>query len=99
MTFKKYLPIAFVIAVIAAALQCVDQLLSQNMLTKYAGFGWISFQAWAVYFLGGCTVKGGVKAFFSYLLGIIASIAIFKLGGLLGHARLSRHSRHCGHAA
>lgn len=50
MTFKKYLPIAFVIAVIAAALQCVDQLLSQNMLTKYAGFGWISFQAWAVYF-------------------------------------------------
>ena len=34
MTFKKYLPIAFVIAVIAAALQCVDQLLSQNMLTK-----------------------------------------------------------------
>lgn len=84
MTFKKYLPIAFVIAVIAAALQCVDQLLSQNMLTKYAGFGWISFQAWAVYFLGGCTVKGGVKAFFSYLLGIIASIAIFKLGGHSG---------------
>ena len=26
MTFKKYLPIAFVIAVIAAALQCVDQI-------------------------------------------------------------------------
>ena len=62
---QKYLPIAFVIAVIAAALQCVDQLLSQNMLTKYAAFGWISFQAWAVYFLGGCTVKGGVKAFSS----------------------------------
>ncbi len=84
MSFKKFLPIALVIACLAAILQTIDQLLGQSALAAFAGFGWISFQSWAVYFMGGCTVKDGVRGFFGYLLGIIASVAIFKFGGVLG---------------
>ncbi len=43
---------------------------------------WVSFQAWAMYFLGGCTVKMAGKTTIGYACGIIASIAIFKLGGV-----------------
>ena len=45
---------------------------------------WIAFQAWAVYFVAGCTPKNGVKAWIGYLTGIIASIAIIKLMGVPG---------------
>lgn len=84
MTFKKHMPIALVISVIAAALQAVDQLVAAKILTSFAGFGWISFQAWAMYFLAGCNPKGGVRAFLGYFLGIIGSILIFTVGGWLG---------------
>jgi hypothetical protein len=84
MTFKKHLPIAIVIAVLAAILQVVDQLLQAKVFTSFAGFGWISFQAWAVYFLAGCTPKGGVRAFIGYFLSILASIGIFTIGGWFG---------------
>lgn len=84
MSFKKYLPIALIIACIAATLQAVDQYLGQTVWSQFAGFGWISFLSWAVYFMGGCTVKDGVRACMGFFLGVIASIAIFKVGGLLG---------------
>ena len=45
---------------------------------------WIAFQAWAVYFLAGCTLKGGFKAFIGYATGIAASIAIIELMGVPG---------------
>ncbi len=45
---------------------------------------WISFQAWAMYFMAGCTPKNGMKVFLGYLSGIIASIAIIKLMGVPG---------------
>ncbi|MCL2004782.1 MAG: DUF1097 domain-containing protein [Planctomycetaceae bacterium] len=44
---------------------------------------WVAFQAWAVYFLAGCSAKGGVKAFIGYATGIAASIAIIELIGVL----------------
>ena len=50
------------------------------------GFSWISFQAWAVYFFAGGTVKGGIKAFLAYAVGIGASIMIMLLGGALNSA-------------
>ena len=45
---------------------------------------WIAFQAWAVYFLVGCNVMGGIKAWLGYASGIAISILITKLMGLLG---------------
>ncbi|MCX6875165.1 MAG: DUF1097 domain-containing protein [Verrucomicrobia bacterium] len=45
---------------------------------------WIAFQAWAVYFVAGCTALNGLKAWIGYLTGIIASIAIIKLMGVPG---------------
>jgi hypothetical protein len=45
---------------------------------------WIAFQAWAVYFVVGCTPMNGVKAWIGYLTGILASIAIIKLMGMPG---------------
>ena len=37
---------------------------------------WVTFQAWAMYFLGGCTVKMAGKTAIGYAGGIIASIAL-----------------------
>ncbi len=85
MTAKKYFPIALFIGVQAALLQCLDQAMSANLgLVLVGGGGWISFQAWAMYFLGGCTVKGGVRAFIGYVIGMAASIVILFCGGQLG---------------
>ena len=44
---------------------------------------WISFQSWAMYFLGGCTLKMAGKTIIGYAGGIIASIAIFTINGFL----------------
>ena len=48
-------------------------------LTHGMDMMWIAFQAWAVYFVAGCTPLNGVKAWIGYLTGIIASIAIIKI--------------------
>ena len=84
MTAKKYFPIALFIGVQACLLQALDQLICPSIAPLAAGGGWISFQAWAMYFLGGCTPKGGVRALIGYVLGMAASIAIMAGGGLLG---------------
>ncbi len=83
MTLKKYFPIALFIGVQAALLQAIDQSIC-SMFVIAAGGGWIAFQSWAVYFLGGCNVKGGIKALIGYVLGMVASIAIMMMGGSLG---------------
>lgn len=87
MKFSKFIVIPVIIAVLATIMQIFDQLLAANTIVGklLAGGGsWIAFQAWAVYFLGGCTVKGGVKGFLSYVVGIVASIIIMNLGGAFG---------------
>lgn len=85
MTAKKYLPIALFIGVQAFLIQIVDQLLHTAMPpTGNGGFGWIAFQAWAVYFLAGGTVKGGVRGLIGYVIGMVASIAILAGSGLVG---------------
>ena len=45
---------------------------------------WIAFQAWAVYFVAGCTPMNGVKSWNGYLTGVIASIAIIEWMGVPG---------------
>lgn len=84
MTLKKYFPIALFIGIQAAVLQCIDQAACASIIPLVAGGGWISFQAWAVYFMAGGTPKGGIRAFIGYVLGMAASIAILWCGGQLG---------------
>lgn len=84
MTAKKYLPIALFIGAQAFLIQIIDQLLCAYVPPAgNFGFGWVAFQAWAVYFLAGCTPKDGVRAFIGYFAGIIASIAIIAGSGMV----------------
>ena len=43
---------------------------------------WVAFQAWAMYFLAGCSIKMAAKTVIGYAGGIIASIVIFELAGV-----------------
>ncbi|NQT87038.1 DUF1097 domain-containing protein, partial [bacterium] len=58
MTFKQFLPIAIGISVLATILVVADALIGScggNLKT------FITFQAWAMYFMAGCTIKNGVR--------------------------------------
>jgi len=84
MKFSKFIVIALFIAFLAFTMQAIDQSISKFFPPAgNGGFGWIAFQAWAMYFLAGCTPKGGVRTFLGYVSGIVASIAIMLLGGSL----------------
>ena len=68
------------------ALQAFILVLLNAFIPTLAGTDaiWIAFQAWAVYFLAGCTPTGGVKAWIGYATGVVASIAIIELMGAPG---------------
>ena len=84
MTLKKFVLIPMIIGVLACLIQALDQLLYTSVPPEgNVGFSWISFQSWAVYFLAGCTVRGGIKAFIAYAIGIAASIVIMVLGSAM----------------
>lgn len=78
------------IAILAAIVQVIDQLLQSAGSCDYfianSGFGWLTFQAWALYFLAGCNIKGGVQVLIGYIAGIIGSILIIAFAGWLGSA-------------
>lgn len=81
---KRFIVIPIMIGILAFLIQVLDQWLSPLMQPQgNVGFSWISFQAWALYFLAGCNFKGGVKVFLAYVIGILGSILIMKLGGAL----------------
>lgn len=69
------------IAFLAASIQIIDQLVGTSLVIGKTG-AWFAFMAWALYFLGGGTVLGGVKAFLSIILGIVGGIIIVELAGL-----------------
>jgi hypothetical protein len=80
MDFKKFIVIPVFIAVLAASFVVIDQLINSLMpISDPGGFGWVTFQAWAMYFLAGGTVKGGLRTFFGYVMGIAAAIIIIHL--------------------
>lgn len=82
MSFKQFAVIPVIIGVLAFGIQVLDQLLSPFMPPEgNVGLSWICFQSWAVYFFSGCTLKGGIKAFISYGLGMVVSILIMTMGG------------------
>ena len=68
------------------ALQAFVLVLLNAFIPLLAGMDaiWVAFQAWAVYFLAGCTPKGGFKAWIGYATGIAASIVIVELMGAPG---------------
>lgn len=82
---KNYIWIALFIGMQACLIQVIDQVLCAYVApTGNFGFGWIAFQAWAMYFLSGCNVKGAAKSTIGYFIGIVASIAIITMAGKLG---------------
>ena len=81
MSFKKFLVIPLIIAILAFLIYVIDQVLFHVMPSDVPGFCWIAFQAWAVYFLAGCTIQGGIKSLVGYAIGIVASILIMVLAG------------------
>ena len=85
MSLKKILVLPLIVAVLAFFIQIIDQLLCPFMKPfPNNGFCWIAFQAWAVYFLAGGDIKGGIKSIIGYVIGIVASILIFNLSGVFG---------------
>jgi hypothetical protein len=83
MSFSKFMVIPVFIAIQA----CVLMLIAPYARTLGEGAEslatWITFQAWAMYFLAGCSIKMALKVLAGYLGGIVASIAIFTLGDAL----------------
>jgi len=83
MSFGRYIIIPIFIAIQAFTLM----LIAPYAKTFGEGAGglatWVSFQAWAMYFLAGCTPKMGAKVLAGYFGGILASVAIFALGDWL----------------
>jgi hypothetical protein len=85
MPFSKFIVFPIFVALQAA----IMMLITPHIKIGPASIGgpalitWISFQTWAMYFLGGCTLKMAGKTIIGYACGIIASVAIFTLNGLL----------------
>ena len=85
MSWSKFIVIPILVAALAFTVQALDQVMAGLMpVGDNAGFGWIAFISWAMYFMAGCNVEGGKKVFCNYVAGIVASVAIMLLGGALG---------------
>ncbi|MFI3293387.1 MAG: DUF1097 domain-containing protein [Rikenellaceae bacterium] len=88
MKFSKFIVIPIMIAVLATIVQLIDQVMQATGGCSHfiggAGFGWLTFQAWAMYFLAGCNIKGGIQVLIGYIAGIIGSILIIMFAGWLG---------------
>jgi hypothetical protein len=85
MPFSKFIIIPVFIAFQAFALMLIAPFvpLTGKLVGGPGLITWISFQAWAMYFLAGCNVKMGFKTLVGYFGGIVASVAIFELAGAL----------------
>ena len=84
MPFSKFIVFPIFVAFQAASLMLLGPYIKvgPESIGGPALAAWVAFQAWAMYFLAGCTVKMAGKTAIGYAGGIIASIAIFKLGGV-----------------
>jgi len=81
MTFKQFFPIPVVITILAFFLMLIN--LGASHCPNYGKYFvvWVAFQAWAMYFMAGCTPKNGLKVMLGYLGGAAGSAAIMVLGG------------------
>jgi hypothetical protein len=83
MSFPQFIVIPIFIAFQAFVMMVIARYVPGSKALGGGLLTWISFQAWAMYFLAGCTPKMGLKTLAGYAGGILASIAIFELGDLL----------------
>ncbi len=85
MPFKQFIAIPVFIAFQAFTMMLIARYVPFTEEAVAVGgpglITWIAFQAWAMYFLGGCTVKMAGKTIIGYVGGIVASVAIFELAG------------------
>ena len=71
-------------ALLVFLLISIDQLICKFMpIGADKGLVYVAFVAWAVYFLSGGTVNGGIGAAIGYVFGIAFSILIMLLAGAL----------------
>lgn len=86
MPFSKFIVFPIFVALQAASMMLLAKFIAigPDTIGGPALITWISFQSWAMYFLGGCTLKMAGKTIIGYACGIIASVAIFKLIGVFG---------------
>ncbi len=84
MPFSKFIVFPIFVAFQAASMMLVAPYIKvgPESIGGPALMTWIAFQAWAMYFLGGCTIKMAGKTAIGYAGGIIASVAIFELMGV-----------------
>ena len=84
MNFKQFFPISVGIAILAFFLMMIGWAsMAGNCPYKQFFVIWVAFQAWAMYFMAGCTIQSGVKVLLGYTGGITASIGVIYLAGLL----------------
>lgn len=84
MPFSKFILIPIFVAFQAFTMMVIAPYIPGNSIGGGGLMACFAFQAWAMYFLAGCTPKMAGKVFLGYVGGIVASIAIFELGKLLG---------------
>lgn len=82
MSFGRFIVIPIFISLQAFTMMAIAPYVPLNGIDTSGLIIWIAFQAWAMYFLAGCTPKMGAKVLIGYAGGIVASVAIFELGTL-----------------
>ena len=85
MTFKQFFPISVMISVLAFILLLVENVFGLAFSAETNPFVlWVAFQAWAMYFMAGCTPKSGLKVILGYAGGCAAATIIVLFAGQLG---------------
>jgi hypothetical protein len=85
MSFGKFIWIPVFVAFQAFTMMIIAPYIPGSSKAVGAGLvTWVSFQAWAMYFLAGGTIKMGFKTLVGYFGGVVASVAIFEIAALLG---------------
>lgn len=83
MPFKKFMIIPIFVAAQATTMMMLAPFIPGTPSAIGTGLlAWVGFQAWATYFMAGCTPKMGLKIVAGYLGGIVASVAIFELAAV-----------------
>lgn len=84
---STYFIFAVYVGIQSFLLQLVDQLIGSKIVDGgHSGFVFVAFQAWALYFLLGSSLKGGVKGFCGYALGIIFAVIMIVVAGVFAAA-------------
>ena len=87
MNKNRFLLFALYVGLQSFLLQVVDQLIGTHLTPGgHSGFVFIAFQGWALYFLLGSNIKGAVKGFCGYVLGILFAIIMMGLSGIFAGA-------------